>query len=321
MADQEETRPAGCGYGLLGLCCVSCLQGPCRRSPFDDAVSSKGCGEDSDWIVAHNLMVRVLLESLQSMAVFREALERPSDSGKRIEASRLEEMRLFLSPFFREPSPLLEALYPEEAFPSLHALGFPKGSWMSELLDAAAGRPPAKRDPGAILTDALRLSAMALAAEVLTRELKGSASGVNDIALPDAPSPILLLISVEGGLQDGGRKALMEEIDRACRNEAQIYQLPPALLPSFARHVYTKWGIPLSMTRSVTVIFSSSQLPGLGALAAGSSLVPIPGYPIQGSPLVEKTLTQDMKRKFGHAYLTVPPREEPGEAILRSLTS
>ncbi len=140
MADQKGVRPVACGYGLLGLCCDSCLQGPCRRSPFDEAGSGESCGEDSDWIVANNLMERVALESLQAMAAFREALERASGL-EGIEASRLEEMRLFLSPFSRGPSALLEAIYPERAFPTLHALGFPQGSWMAALLDAADRAP------------------------------------------------------------------------------------------------------------------------------------------------------------------------------------
>ncbi|MDP1989609.1 MAG: hypothetical protein Q8K00_01195 [Syntrophales bacterium] len=322
MADQEGVRPVGCGYGLLGLCCVSCLRGPCRRSPFDDAGSGVFCGEDSDWIVAHNIMQRVSLESLQMMAAFRNDLEQASNPGSRIEASRLEEMRLFLSPFTRGPSPLLEPIYPERAFPTLHALGFPQGSWIATLLDAMTERPPARRDPEAILADALRLSAMALAVEGLTQELAGLPPEESDVALPDSPSPLLLLISDEGGLQDDGRDALMKKIDTACGKEARIYRLPHVtLLPSFARSVFTKWGIPISMTTSIAVVFSSSMIRGLGALALGFSSVSFPGYPIQGSPLVENYLTQDLKRQFGHAYLTVPPREDPCETILRSLRS
>ncbi len=163
---------------------------------------------------------------------------------------------------------------------------------------------------------------MALAAEALSRELAGPAPEEIDLALPDSPSPLLLLITDEGGLQDDGREALMNKVDAACRKEARIYRLPHvALLPSFARRVFEKWGIPLSMTKSIAVVFSSSMIRGLGALALGFSLLSLPGYPIQGSPLVEKYLTQDLKRKFGHAYLTVPPREDPCEAILRSLRS
>jgi hypothetical protein len=328
MTDREGNHPAGCGYGLLGLCCNSCLYGPCRRSPFDDADSATFCREDGDWIVANHLMERISLESLQAMAGFRDALEQASGSGGRIEASRLEEMRLFLNPFFREPSALLEAIYPERAFPSLYALGFPRMSWMTALLEAAAGRPPARRDPESILTDALRLSAIALAAEALSREAAGPTPEEFDVALPDSPSPILLLLSDEGCLQNDGRgaqetqKTLINKIDSACRKEARIYRLPnAALLPSFARRVSAKWGIPLSMTRSIAVVFSSSLIRGMGALALGFSLASLPGYPIQGSPIVEKFLTQNLKNKFGHAYLTIPPREDASEAILRSLTT
>ncbi len=87
MADREVNHPAGCGYGLLGLCCDSCLSGPCRRSPFDDAVKAV-CGEDRDWIVANNLMERVLRESLRAMAAFRENLEQASVPESRVESPR-----------------------------------------------------------------------------------------------------------------------------------------------------------------------------------------------------------------------------------------
>jgi len=322
MDDQEGLRPIGCGYGLLGLCCVSCLRGPCRRSPFDDAGSGKFCGEDSDWIVAHNIIQRVSLESLHMMAAFQSALEQASDPEKRRETAKLDGMKALLSPFSRGENALLDVLSPEQAFPFLHSMDLPLGSWIATLLDAAAEHPPARRDPEAILADALRLSAMALAAEALSREPAGSTPEEIDVVLPDSPSPLLLLLSDEAGHQDDGREALMKKIDTACRKEAWIYRLPHvALLPSFARRVFAKWGIPVSMTGTIAVVFSSSMIRGLGALALGFSLVPFPGYPIQGSPLVEKYLTQDLKRKFGHAYLTVPPREDLCEAILGSLTS
>lgn len=324
MNDQERVRPAACGYGLLGLCCDSCLYGPCRRSPFDAAGSGEFCGGDSDWIVANNLIERVALESLQAMAACRDTVERASDRERQGDAARLAAMKALLSPFSREGNVLLDVLSPEGAFPFFHSGEVSVGAWMTTLLDAVS-RPPARRDPGAILTDALRLSAMVLAAEALAREPIGSAQDEIDTALPDVPSPILLFISDEGGLPDDAREAretLMNEIDGACRKAARIHRLPhAALLPSFACRVYEKWGLPVSMTRSVAVVSSSSTIRGLGALALGFSLVSLPGYPIQGSPLVEKYLTQDLKSKFGHAYLTLPPREALCEAIIRSLAS
>jgi hypothetical protein len=237
-------------------------------------------------------------------------------------------MKALLSPFSQRGNSLLDVLSPEGAFPFFHSGEVLVGSWMTTLLGAMSVRPPVRRDPEAILTDALRLSAMALAAEALAREPFGSTPEEIDVVLPDAPSPFLLLISDEDGLQDDGREAretqerLINKIDDTCRKAAQIYRLQhAALLPSFARRVHAKWGLPVSMTGSIAVVFSSSMIVGLGALALGFSLVPLPGYPIQGSPRVEKYLMQNLKGKFGHTYLAVPPREDLCEAIVRSLSA
>ena len=86
----------------------------------------------------------------------------------------------------------------------------------------------------------------------------------------------------------GRPETLINTIDETCRKEARIYRLPHvALLPSFARRVFEKWGIPLSMTRSIAVVFSSSMIRGLGALASGifsriPSRVSHPGKPACG---------------------------------------
>jgi hypothetical protein len=320
MADRKENHPVGCGYGLLGLCCDSCLRGPCRRSPFDDATDGRDCGEDGDWMVANNLLERVLLESLQAMATLRDGLERDSGPGNPVTAPRREEMKLLLSPFSRGPNAFLEAFYPERAFPSLHSLGNPSGPWMTALMDAAAGGPPARRAPEAILADALRLSAIALSAEALSRELDAPAPEEADIALPEAPSPLLITIADEKDGPDDARDALLKAIEGACSDAARVYRLPGiAALPAFARTVFAKWGIPVSLSKSTIVVASSSLTRGLGALALGFSLLSIPGYPIGGSPRVEEYLTGYMRNTFGHAYLAVPPREDACEVVLRSL--
>jgi len=215
---------------------------------------------------------------------------------------------------------LLEAFTPAAAFPTFHGLGNPKGSWMAELLDAAAtGRPPAKREPEAILADALRLSAIALAAEALSRESAGPASEV-DFALPEAPSPLLVIVADETDSPDAGRNSQLTAIEAACGKTAPIRCMPGvAPLPALARAVFAKWGIPLSMTGSTAVVASSSLIRGLGALALGFSLASIPGYPIGGSSRVEGYLTARMRSGFGHAYLAIPPREDAAEAVRRSL--
>ena len=320
MADQEKGAPLQCGYGLLGLCCTSCLSGPCRRSPFDDENGGRLCGEDSDWIVAHNVMERVAGESLHTMATFRNALERASDPENRIEASRLEEMKGLLSPFCRGKNALLDRMYPGRAFPCLQVLEFHAGSWCAALLDAVAMRPQTMPNTEAKLADALCLSAMAMAAEVLSRELAGPAPEEMNVVLPETPSPLLLLVSDEDCLQDDGREAVLKEIETACREEVLICRLQHMVqLPALGRKMYDQWGVPASMSGSIAVVASSSMIHGLGALALGFSLVSLPGYPIHGSPRVENYLTQHLKQTFGHAYLPVHPREDLCEQILGSL--
>ena len=83
--------------------------------------------------------------------------------------------------------------------------------------------------------------------------------------------------------------------------------------------IYDQWGIPASLSGSLAVVASPSMIRGLGALALGFSLAPLPGYPIQGSPRVENYLTSHLKETFGHAYLPLHPDEEPGAQIMRGL--
>ncbi|GAW92303.1 carbon-monoxide dehydrogenase, catalytic subunit [Calderihabitans maritimus] len=53
--DRLEAQQPQCGFGLLGICCRNCLQGPCRINPFGEP--SRGvCGADADTIVARNLL-------------------------------------------------------------------------------------------------------------------------------------------------------------------------------------------------------------------------------------------------------------------------
>lgn len=51
-ADQQPQ----CGFGLTGLCCRHCNQGPCRIDPFGDGPQYGICGADADLMVARNLL-------------------------------------------------------------------------------------------------------------------------------------------------------------------------------------------------------------------------------------------------------------------------
>ncbi len=54
---------ACCGFGLQGLCCAACGQGPCRLSPFGADPNQGLCHRSRDGIVAHQLG-SILLEGL-----------------------------------------------------------------------------------------------------------------------------------------------------------------------------------------------------------------------------------------------------------------
>jgi len=51
-----EAQQPQCGFGLLGICCRNCVQGPCRIDPFGNGPQKGVCGADADLIVARNLL-------------------------------------------------------------------------------------------------------------------------------------------------------------------------------------------------------------------------------------------------------------------------
>lgn len=55
--DRFEAQKPQCGFGLTGLCCRHCLQGPCRIDPFGDEGPQAGiCGAGPELFVARNLL-------------------------------------------------------------------------------------------------------------------------------------------------------------------------------------------------------------------------------------------------------------------------
>jgi len=57
--DRFAAQQPQCGFGLLGLCCRHCNQGPCRIDPFGEGPKYGVCGADADLIVARNLLRQV----------------------------------------------------------------------------------------------------------------------------------------------------------------------------------------------------------------------------------------------------------------------
>lgn len=57
--DRFAAQQPQCGFGLTGLCCRHCNQGPCRIDPFGEGARYGICGADADTIVARNLLRQV----------------------------------------------------------------------------------------------------------------------------------------------------------------------------------------------------------------------------------------------------------------------
>ena len=56
----------------MGLCCSSCLLGPCRISPFETESAKGLCGDDANLIVAKNLLRVVTAETVGEVKDLRE---------------------------------------------------------------------------------------------------------------------------------------------------------------------------------------------------------------------------------------------------------
>ncbi len=54
--DRFEEQEPQCGFGMLGLCCRNCNNGPCRIDPFGDGPEKGICGATAETIVARNLL-------------------------------------------------------------------------------------------------------------------------------------------------------------------------------------------------------------------------------------------------------------------------
>lgn len=73
--DRFEAQQPQCGFGLLGLCCRHCNQGPCRIDPFGEGPKYGICGADADLIVARNLLRQVAAGAAAHVDHAYEAIE------------------------------------------------------------------------------------------------------------------------------------------------------------------------------------------------------------------------------------------------------
>ncbi len=54
--DRASANDPRCGFGLAGVCCKQCLEGPCRIMPGSKGAQRGVCGATADTIVARNLL-------------------------------------------------------------------------------------------------------------------------------------------------------------------------------------------------------------------------------------------------------------------------
>ncbi|NIS61737.1 MAG: hypothetical protein GTO13_13870, partial [Proteobacteria bacterium] len=149
--ERESGKFPSCGYGVMGLCCSSCLLGPCRITPFERDSAKVPCGDNADIVVAKNLLRLVGVEAASGLKNLNERLRKLGSSvssrptGKvsadvklkdiaekygvapRVTAKRFihylmeeSERLLYPLPDSENPSTLLSSLYPEGPFPHIH---------------------------------------------------------------------------------------------------------------------------------------------------------------------------------------------------------
>jgi len=141
-----------CGYGLSGLCCSACLEGPCRISPFDRTTQKGKCGASADRLVAANLLRIIAAETAARLADLTQIVHQartssveqpvvsmvnpgiandisdkyglaPAAAGKAGGADLLArevEALLSLNHPGRHLTPFWSRLYPAEVFPQLY---------------------------------------------------------------------------------------------------------------------------------------------------------------------------------------------------------
>lgn len=73
--DRFQEQQPQCGFGLAGLCCRHCVQGPCRIDPFGEGPKTGICGATADVMVARNLLRQVTGGAAAHMDHAYEAIE------------------------------------------------------------------------------------------------------------------------------------------------------------------------------------------------------------------------------------------------------
>lgn len=322
--DQGQYPP--CGYGLLGLCCSDCLQGPCRISPFEKTQAL--CGADSDLLVAGNLcrlaaaeFIRVLKSFTPVVREFKKKRKAPPSAlteslarkygipGKELIPFLKKETARLLDPLADQPPFIFSSLFPERASSGNHAVKR-CGPPLEELSALAGWKEPECANPEALLWRSLDSAASMLIVEELTRDmlvLLSKAEPEKDewTISPNSsklPEPMVVSLSETDNL----RSAEMQKLATALKEIAGVLSIPLGgtkdLIP-FSHKLREKWHRPMADLPVVVLVESSNILSVLGPLALGFPTVSDPFLPIQGSKRVEDFFYSGLSKTTGNFYL------------------
>jgi hypothetical protein len=285
-----ESRPNNrepwplCGYGRLGLCCSTCLLGPCRLSPFDEGPDHGRCGRDADQLIAFQLHQRVSLEALETIHSL--GIGRLSDASPH-----------------PPPSRRFADLLPDQAFPLLRGIGFPPDSLLAFFFEQLEGSSELDR----ILTQTLTLSLVPF----LCRNLAGHPGGLADdcgkvgVALSGGQGRPLLICLVE---KESPHEAWVTNLSQAFRSlwgaELPILFSDPDVFPEIARRIYRERHFPVAFTKTLALVSASSLSSVLLPLTLGFRVLSYPPLPIHGGPKVEAFFSKGVLRRFGGQYIS-----------------
>ena len=186
----------------MGLCCSSCLLGPCRISPFERDWAKGLCGDNADLVVAKNLLRLVAVEAagglkdlsetarkLGSWASTQRTRKPPAKeelkrivekygltsrvSAKRFTLYLLKESERLLFPLSKSerPSRLLSSLYPEGAFPHIRRDTLLPDSLTNLIFDALSHKRKESMAVEGILWQCLQTSMLKFISEELCRDM------------------------------------------------------------------------------------------------------------------------------------------------------
>ena len=321
--DSECQQFPACGYGLIGLCCSSCLLGPCRISPFEKESQKGRCGDNADLMVAKHLLRLVrnetseglsdLYETLQEVRSSAVASDQSADSGRVLSSLFLE----------NEKKNVLSKLFPINIFHNIYSKILSNKAWGQLLCKPVVETGDMTHDVRSILFIAFELSLLESAIAHLCKDIKGGDTrkerdGDVEKALTQIEHTTFSHITLCCGDMDAKNipcRGTTEQCSGKPGLDLEIISLSQVdSVPVLMREMSLRQ-LRLPDPGKLDGIFSSKRLaPILASLACGLTLTSIPGLPVHGSSIVEKFMCEELRDISESVYVQTAKGE-----ILNSL--